>query len=467
MKRIRLVLILATAAALCAVPGAFGQEEEQTEFDVPLKAEKLGRVVFCVYGEENLLTVGEPMTIAGHTVTVRKGPRGDELVWGKEGVEEKTTRLKDDTKPVTVTLGTGGETVKLLVQRDPFGRIYWSNRDALTGRFAGREVVFVDLNGDGDCLEIDVDGYGLLGGTHVVPIGSPFIVGTYAIDIVSRDGRKLKVEVESLGSRLNAESRLAYRALNDARLAYGLRPAELDEDVSLEFCKPHVEWMVTNQKVAHDEPPGSPGYSKDGDTGGKNSLVWARGGAMGIFGLLDTPLHGYEISSPAFTKTALWSNRYIAVWWTEGYGMRWSETDARWPAVFPPHGSRGVPISWWDEAPDPREGDPSEDWGYPIRVHMDDNGQCGAPYPKDFKAVLKAAGASSPEPVQIVSDPESVIGSNPSFVEVIVLPRRPLRKNKGYSLQMSWTRGGKAFEWKSVFKTCGQRGQFRGNVLFR
>ena len=36
MKRIRLVLILATAAALCAVPGAFGQEEEQTEFDVPL-----------------------------------------------------------------------------------------------------------------------------------------------------------------------------------------------------------------------------------------------------------------------------------------------------------------------------------------------------------------------------------------------------------------------------------------------
>ena len=463
----RIFLVLATLLALSVMPGAQGDEEEQTELDVPLKPQKLGRVVFCVYVEENRLVPGESVEIAGYSVSVREGERGEELLWVREGAEEKMLRLKDDTKPVYATIGAGSGKVKLLVQRDPFGRIYWTNRDVLTGRFAGREVMFLDLNGDGNPLEIGVDGYGLAGGTHVVPIGSPFIVGSYAMDIVSYEGRKLKVEVERLGKRLSKETVLAYQALNDARLSYGLLPVALDEEVSLQFCKPHVEWMVRNQKVAHDEPPGSPGYSRDGDIGGKNSLVWARGGRMGIFGLFDTPLHGHEISSPAFTSTALWSDRYIALWWRGGHGMRRVETNARWPAVFPPHGARGVPISWWDESPDPREGDPSEDWGYPIRVHLDAMGPCGRPYLENFKAVLTAAGASAPEPLQIVSDPESVIGDDPAFVRVIVLPRRPLKKNKGYALKMSWTRGGTAFEWKSVFKTSAQRGQFRGNVSFR
>jgi hypothetical protein len=244
-------------------------------------------------------------------------------------------------------------------------------------------------------------------------------------------------------------------------------PVALDEDVSLEYCKPHVEWMVKNQKVAHREPSGSPGYSREGDIGGRNSLVWARGGPMGIYGLFDTPLHGYEISSPAFTNTALWSAGYIAVWWKQARGVRWEETNARWPAVFPPHGARNVPISWWDETPDPREGDPSEDWGYPIRVHLDADGAIGRDYPEDFEAVLTAAKSTEPEPLQIVSDPESVVGDNPTYVRVIVLPRRPLKKNKGYKLEMSWTRDGREYEWKSVFRTGKQRGQFRGYAIPR
>jgi hypothetical protein len=178
-------------------------------------------------------------------------------------------------------------------------------------------------------------------------------------------------------------------------------------------------------------------------------------------------VHGYQVAAPDFTRTAVAEREGYSVLWVFGghHGLKWPTVAARFPVVFPPHEAMDVPVSWWDEIGDPRQGDPSVDWGYPIRVYQGPGalGNYGE-YPEEVKVTLRAEAASEGEMLQIVARPDDIPAGVPghsAYVKFLVLPREPLAGRTLYRLEMSWFLGGRPFHWQSTFQTGTARGQRR------
>jgi hypothetical protein len=223
--------------------------------------------------------------------------------------------------------------------------------------------------------------------------------------------------------------------------------------------------MEATDTLAHAENRGHPRFTEEGHTAGMNSLLHgARHPAEVVFGLIDTPRHGYEFMAPMFSWTAVGcAGEFLTLWYRATSDRPWNVRDARFPAVFPPNLATGVPISWVDERPDPREGDPDEvPWGYPVRIYVHAGGGLHGPYPTDVKVELTVLATGRRVDCQIQSDPTGMHADRATgTVKFVLLPRRVLEPNTRYRVRGSWMYDGARQSLDSTFETGTLHGQYR------
>ena len=401
--------------------------------------------------------------------TEKKGIR---LVWGSGNAARSKIINPKRGKGTEVRVGPPMAKQDVYIWRDELGALFRLNPHVLRGKIRGQSVYFFDLDHDGEFFEEDEDAFGLADADHMLPWFNDAVFHDCRMEKVGFDPkkRKLTLRLTPLGLGMSPEGRRVLQMLNKTRAWYGLLPCDVHERLN-GWCRKHSHWMATHGQLEHDETPGTKDFSKEGNTAGNNGLV-SKGGTPedAFFQLFDTPLHGYEISSPMMTRTAIaYEKGYLTLWFTETNGMKQPrKSAATLPAIFPPHRARHIPISWWDEIPDPRPGDPSEEWGYPIRVFLHPDGMLRSGFPKDMKVVLKVHGKRRDAvPCVVIFDPDSVVSSggyDGGAIEVLVLPRPVLDKDTTYHLHMTYQYEGKDVVWDSVFTTGSQRGGRREDL---
>ncbi|MDJ0976202.1 MAG: hypothetical protein QNJ98_17205 [Planctomycetota bacterium] len=470
--RIRIGASVGCLLLCLALGGSEEADARKDEVSITLKRKRAKEQRLNHYGDSLELVAGRAFELGDYEIVPTVEKRGLRLVW--DAAQPKLAKLiPTKTKGAEVQVGTGSEALTLYVWRDELGRFYRNNAAALSGVVNGTKLLFFDLDHNGEYFDEAVDAFGPAGSGYMTPWFDAAVVHDARIEKLGYDDtkRKLRLRVTPMGPNMSEEGRRALKSLNDVRLWYGLLPCDVDEKLNA-WCRKHSNWMAANRQVEHVQPPGSPQYSKEGNEAGINSLVGSDSSPeQNLLGLFDTPLHGYEISSPMMTSTAIASvGNYITVWYRQAHGLRWRRKQhARLPAVFPPHRATGIPVSWWDEEPDPRPGDPSTDWGYPIRVYLEADGTISGEFPKNMKATLKPAKGrrSKPVPCVVVYDPASVQtegGYQGGGLEVIVMPRPVLERDTKYHLRLEYRYKEKDVVWESVFTTGSQRGGYRSEV---
>ncbi|HKP89763.1 MAG TPA: hypothetical protein VJT75_07270 [Thermoleophilaceae bacterium] len=72
-----------------------------------------------------------------------------------------------------------------------------------------------------------------------------------------------------------ATAQQAIAALNQQRTGHGIPAAIVENREWSRRCALHVNWMIQNNTLAHEEAPGSPGYTEDGNWAGTHSVLAA------------------------------------------------------------------------------------------------------------------------------------------------------------------------------------------------
>ncbi len=435
-----------------------------------LKRIKAERFMLCTHGPAHALIPGKAARIGSYDVKLAVEPKGARFTWhraaeppaGDQPSRSKRSGSKGSKflparkDRITLKLGTRKPVRSVHVFRDDLGTWHHMNPDALAVTVAGRTHLLFDADYDGTWLEPGVDWLALDGARHAVLCTKGMVVADQRWDEFRVEQGSLILTAEDLAAPLDDGDREAYRFLNYVRLYYGLPPALIEIPRSRK-CALHAKWCAANKRLAHGETPGTPGFTKEGDEAGHASLV-ARGRSWtdALFDFFDTPLHGYDLCAPFFTRTALaWHEGFLAVWHKEEDDFRFDGPAWKRPAVFPPHGSDRIPLTWQTERPDPRRGDTSVRWGYPIRIYLQKTFRTYPITLKDLQVTLTPLAGGDPVPVQI--EPQSDL--------FYVLPRVALKPRTAYLLRASWNERNKGpVSLRSTFTTGTKHGQSRSDL---
>jgi len=425
---------------------------------------RIERRRLCTYGRPHFIPFGDFVGVGPYRVSAKSDGATLRLrVRQGESAEEKL--IRPGRQPGVVLEHEGLAPVYVFV--DDLGRPWHVNPDVLVAEIYGETLHFYDADYDGKYFEPGVDWVALASSNHAVTWVEGFVLKDRRVILSTLDKATgvAEVRLEPLGPSLTAMEIRVFALMNRVRLHYGLHPTELDDRLS-GWCRKHCYYLRMNGITGHDEDSAKPGYSLEGHKAGNASgLSFAWTGPRAFFDLLDTPLHGYDLASPMFTKAAVGCiPGYLTLWQLETEGLKWPERDARLPAVFPPNLAAGIPIDWWCETPDPRDR-PADGarWGYPIRVYLPPHGASFGPYPTSVTAALAPLKGGRPVPLQIASDTRN-FKLFPEYVPFLVMPKARLRPNTTYYLKLTWRLNGKSGRWDSTFTTGSQWGQARDRL---
>ena len=105
--------------------------------------------------------------------------------------------------------------------------------------------------------------------------------------------------------------RAALAQLNAQRAANGIPGDVTFDEQAAAGCALHARWMELNGRTAHEEPPGSPGYTEAGAAAGMSSVlggVWSNPGA-GVYDsnpYENAPIHLMQLLAPRLSSTGIW-----------------------------------------------------------------------------------------------------------------------------------------------------------------
>ncbi len=136
--------------------------------------------------------------------------------------------------------------------------------------------------------------------------------------------------------------RVALDLLNAQRAANGI-PAGLSfNDQAAEGCRLHANWMDLNHKIAHVEPPGSPGYTPAGAAAGNSSVlggVWsdAKADVWSSNPYETAPIHLMQLLGPRLSTTGIWGP--CASTWP---GYQRAQPESPTLHTYPGNGTSGI-----------------------------------------------------------------------------------------------------------------------------
>lgn len=196
----------------------------------------------------------------------------------------------------------------------------------------------------------------------------------------------------------------------------------------------HSQWMVTNETVGHNEIPGTPIFSPEGDEAGKSSNVSAGYGSLPppqevIEGWMTAPFHAAAMLDPALTATAF-SLKGDSDFWAASLDVRRGalvefDTLIAEPVLWPGPGST-VPVNAFagNESPDPGLACPGFH-GLPVVVLLPGHRFNGPEPTNGFTAQMSGPGGSL-EVCTISSSTRPEYAGLAHRNAAFVMPRDPL-----------------------------------------
>jgi hypothetical protein len=135
--------------------------------------------------------------------------------------------------------------------------------------------------------------------------------------------------------------------LSAERQAHGIPGGITEDPVWSARCEKHVRWMALNGRVEHAEDPGTPGYSRDGDLAGQNSVLSS--GTIDfnrVNPYLTAPYHLLQLYAPELLTIGAFENgKYGCHTTFPGYTRPAPAADTFYS--YPGDGAR---IPWFEEA---------------------------------------------------------------------------------------------------------------------
>ena len=284
-------------------------------------------------------------------------------------------RSLSSTSTFMIDTGAGSgsaRTLRIRVQPGPGKSWSWRNQTVARLRIGSDDITVVDVNGNNQWNDTGIDGVAWSGQRYVFPLPAGHeewcTLTRHVHSWRWSEGSTSCHIVHSSLSTGHADTLTLLRHLNLERVPLGLTPRPSDPRLDREI-QLHCDWMVANNTAGHEERPGTPGYTLEGDAAGRRSLV--------SFGS-----HAHEIAQ-RFVRT-LYHRRDIIRPDTMRYGVGFkgykagidavsrlsSTAPAQYPILCPAPFQIQVPPSFsGPEHPDPIGGDQSA--GYPITAYFD------------------------------------------------------------------------------------------------
>lgn len=269
---------------------------------------------------------------------------------------------------------------------------------------------------------------------------------------VSANKKKLAAEAawcEVVAQQLGhaADALAALRAINDRRLAAGLKLVGLRQDASY-ACMLHARYVSLTKKFDPMEDPASPHATIEGTKAAQNSLI-APGALPAAVGTWMRTVRGRAGLMAAGLKNV-------------GFGQ-WlgNQADAcaidtvtgRTPSnevvLWPPMASTGIDLEYATETPSPLPGGVTTTCGNPITVtYADDRAVAGATCKLE-----EAAGGGAIE--CFVSDPgkPGLAGFPDNLRTIAAIPKTPLKAKTKYRATIAATVDGKPTSLTIEFET--------------
>jgi hypothetical protein len=154
--------------------------------------------------------------------------------------------------------------------RLPKGRGAAEAQKGLRGRVGKRQLLFVDVDGDGRFDEPEVDGWCIEPGLYLVPFRAPLIVETERVTV--------QVDAAKATARWSVEPidaprahRYALSEVNELRMRNGLPPADYGIELS-EGCRLHCLYCDVHG-ITHYEQKGRRGFTEAGSEAGRNGNI--------------------------------------------------------------------------------------------------------------------------------------------------------------------------------------------------
>lgn len=261
--------------------------------------------------------------------------------------------------------GKSSLAIKLAFSRDQAGVWTYRNATPLELKFGKEAYWLVDVNGNGVYNEPQLDGIALAGSVMLWPL--PAVNERWASDSTDLGGLSLLPwgeEPRLQGHPLSVPSKQALAMLQDTnheRLRLGLppRPAAPLLNTALQQ---HCDYMAKNNRLDHDEQPGTPGYTLAGATAGSRANISSSGPQNFSAGQMENLYHRFPHLLPHTIAFGVGVNgRFCGIDARSSMGKWLPEWG---PVLCPAPGQEQVPLQFRTESPDPMKGDVTA--GFPI-----------------------------------------------------------------------------------------------------
>jgi hypothetical protein len=252
----------------------------------------------------------------------------------------------------------------------------------------------------------------------------------------------------------------ALRRVNEIRDAAGLDRVSLDPTMSA-ACEKHAWYLILNASspavaglLCHQEQPGLPGYSPEGDHAGRNAVI-SRGGALAnaVFHWEETLYHRRPMLEPGLRTVGMGcvKGSHGQIESVLMFGPSSADAGA-YPVRYPADGADDVRLNYNPfEIPDPVPGG-GQDGGFPITLQF----QSWAQVSGVSASLVDDDGDAVPF---YLSSPERPAGSFPQGGVVCLIPKRPLKPSTRYRVSVTATvdrAGPQTWDWRFTTLTPRQ-----------
>jgi hypothetical protein len=313
---------------------------------------------------ERRVPMGGTLECAGCSVVVRGQGRalvlelssGDRTTLHKVGAEPGLARVDR----------SGASPYGLSVRREPeFDGVVLSSAWGIQVPLGGEAAWIVDSDLDGE-LGTAGDGFVVPGCRTVGPWTDRLWCAEGGVRLVRGEGGRWRSEPIP-SPYPDPDRTAAWNLLQWRRQQVGFHPVEHDATLEPGLLA-HLKYLEQNDEQGHRENPSKPGYSKEGDSAGRSSVLHygARTHRDAVEGQFRTLLHRHYCLFPEHERAAMALHGGI-------HGLRivgsYDHPLGGRACVFPPHGAADVAARMLPEVPMPLRAAPGSGLGTPIGVN--------------------------------------------------------------------------------------------------
>ncbi|MHC4134649.1 MAG: CAP domain-containing protein [Planctomycetota bacterium] len=325
----------------------------------------------------------------------------------------------------------------------PEGRTAREEPEARRARVAGRELILVDVDGDGTFDGRGVDGWTLPGVGFLFPVEDRIVVGAKAVALRVRDDT-----VEFDAAPAPAQETAALLAdFNRRRMRHGLAPLALDARRT-RGCRDHVAYM-DRHGITRTQDPAHPEYSPAGAEAAQQALVMRAAAPPAVTNAVFRSFpNRIWLFHPRLDRLGAGvSARHIAL----DIAAPLARRPLLWPVLLPAPNSEDNPTGLYATKPTVFDGAAS---GLPITL------QFPTARIHDVTAELRRNDRKGKAVDVFVGWPERP--AHPAIRDnaesICVIPKHELRPGTTYFVLVRYTHAGKPAERSWTFRTGGGSG---------